>query len=140
MLFLIVVSYPEAKKETAMKIETKEFFNENIVDLAIENAFYKKEIVTGPHGQVLIMCIPIGEQIGEEAHDVDQIIIFVQGNGHVIINDVISEVHPNHLVLVPAGTKHNVKNMGLESLKLFTIYAPAEAAIGTLEEKKSIND
>ena len=119
-----------------MKIEAKEFFNENIFDLVIENAFYRKEIVTGPHSQVVIMCIPVGEEIGAEAHTVDQIFIFVRGHGQAIINDVVSEVKENHLVFVPAQTKHNIKNSGSEYLKLLTIYAPAEDAIGTLEETK----
>ncbi len=119
-----------------MKIEAKQFFNENIIDLAKQNAFYRKEIVTGEHSQVVIMSIPIGEEIGAEAHTVDQILVFVQGHGQAIINDVVSEVYPNHLVFVPAGTKHNFKNTGSEDLKLFTVYAPAEDAVGTLEETK----
>ena len=60
----------------------------------------------------------------------------MQGRGQAIINDVVSEVKENHLVVVPAGTKHNFKNIGSEDLKLFTIYAPAEEAVGTVEEKK----
>jgi len=119
-----------------MKIEAKEFFNQNIFDLTIENSFYRKEIVTGSYSQVVIMSIPVGEEIGSEAHTVDQILVFVQGRGQAIINGISSDVYPNHLVFVPAGTKHNFKNIGSEDLKLFTIYAPAEDAVGTLEEKK----
>ncbi|HEX4069048.1 MAG TPA: cupin domain-containing protein [Candidatus Babeliales bacterium] len=120
-----------------MYVNPKQFFNQNIFDIAIENAFYRKEIVTGPHSQVVIMCIPVGQEIGAEAHTVDQILIFVQGRGQAIINDVVSEVKEHHLVFVPAGTKHNFKNTGSDYLKLFTIYAPSEDAVGTLEEKKS---
>jgi len=120
-----------------MKIDVGQFFNDDIFDVVMQNEFYRKEIVTGLHSQVVIMCIPVGEEIGAEAHSVDQILIFVQGRGQAIINDVVSEVYPYHLVLVPAGTKHNFKNVGLEDLKLFTIYAPAEEAVGTLEEKKN---
>jgi len=119
-----------------MYINPKEFFNENIFDITIQNVFYRKEIVSGPHSQVVIMSIPVGEEIGAEAHTVDQILIFVTGRGQATINDVVSDVKANHLVFVPAGTKHNFKNTGLEDLKLFTIYAPAEEAVGTLEEKK----
>ncbi|SRR6266403_2415515 len=126
----------KTKKGNNMYVNPKEFFNQNIVDLAIQNEFFRKEIVTGPHSQVVIMCIPVGQEIGAEAHTVDQILIFVQGRGQAIINDVVSEVKENHLVVVPAGTKHNFKNTSSEDLKLFTIYAPAEEAVGTLEEKK----
>lgn len=119
-----------------MYVNPKQFFNQNIFDIAIENAFFRKEIVTGPHSQVVIMCIAQGEEIGAEAHTVDQIFIFVQGRGQAIINDVVSEVKEHHLVFVPAGTQHNVRNTGSEYLKLITIYAPAEDAVGTLEETK----
>lgn len=119
-----------------MQIEIGQFFNDDIFDVVMQNEFYRKEIVTGLHSQVVIMCIPVGEEIGSEAHSVDQILIFVQGKGQAIINDIVSEVHPYHLVLVPAGTRHNFKNTGLEDLKLFTIYAPAEEAVGTLEKTK----
>jgi mannose-6-phosphate isomerase-like protein (cupin superfamily) len=119
-----------------MYLNPKQFFNQNIFDIAIENAFYRKEIVTGPHSQVVIMCLEVGQEIGAEAHTVDQIFIFVQGRGQAIINDVVSEVKEHHLVFVPAGTKHNIKNMGSDFLRLITIYAPAEDAVGTLEERK----
>jgi mannose-6-phosphate isomerase-like protein (cupin superfamily) len=119
-----------------MYVNPKQFFNENIFDIMIENALYRKEIVTGPHSQVVIMCLKQGQEIGAEAHTVDQIFVFVQGRGQAIINDIVSQVKENHLVFVPAGTKHNIRNIGSEYLKLFTIYAPAEDAVGTVEEKK----
>lgn len=119
-----------------MYVNPTQFFNENIFDIAIQNAFYRKEIVTGPHSQIVIMCLEQGQEIGTEAHAVDQIFIFVQGRGHAIVNDVVSEVKEHHLLFVPAGTKHNVKNMGADYLKLITIYASAEDAVGTLEEIK----
>lgn len=112
-------------------------FNKNIFELAIQNNFFRKEIVTGPHSQVVLMSIAPGEDIGEEIHKVDQILIFVKGNGQAVINGVASEIHINHLVFVPAGTKHNFINTGKEDLKLFTIYAPAQHKPGTLEKIKT---
>ncbi|HSC24808.1 MAG TPA: cupin domain-containing protein [Candidatus Babeliales bacterium] len=120
-----------------MKIETKEFFNKNIFDITLQNTLYRKEIVTGLHSQVVIMCIPEGQDIGEEIHSVDQILVFVEGSGQAIINDIVSDVEYGHLVFVPSGTKHNFKNIGSGDLKLFTIYAPAEEKIGTIEKKKN---
>lgn len=112
-------------------------FNENIFELAKKNTFYRKEIVTGKHSQIVLMSIPIGQDIGQEVHTVDQTLIFVQGHGQAIVNNTVSEVFPNHLVFVPAGTQHNFKNIGTNELKLFTIYAPAQHKPGTLEKIKS---
>jgi mannose-6-phosphate isomerase-like protein (cupin superfamily) len=118
------------------KSETAKFLNENIIELVKQNSFYRKEIITGLHSQVVIMNILVGQEIGEEIHDVDQTFFFVEGHGQAIINDVDCAIHPQHLLFVPAGTRHNIKNSGSENLKLFTIYAPAEHKPGTIEKTK----
>ncbi len=112
-------------------------FNENIFDLARKNNFFRKEIVTGKYSQVVLMSIPVNDSIGEEVHPVDQTLIFVQGHGQAIIDNTTSEVFPNHLVFIPAGVKHNFKNIGTNELKLLTIYAPTTHKPGTVEKKKS---
>jgi len=111
-------------------------FNENIIDLVRQNSFYRKEIITGLHSQVVIMNIAAGEDIGEEIHEVDQTFFFVEGNGQAIIDGNVSDIHPQYLLFVPAKTKHNIKNNGSGNLKLFTIYAPAQHKPGTIEEIK----
>lgn len=115
-------------------------FNKNIMELAKQNTNFRKEVVTGSHSQVVLMSIPAGGEIGLEVHKVDQTLIFVQGRGQAILNNVTSEVLPNHLVFVPAGTQHNFKNTGTEELKLYTIYAPAQHKPGTIEKVKPAND
>lgn len=122
--------------ETGMN-NTKKIFNENIYELALKNDNFRKEVVTGSHSQVVLMSVPVGGDIGQEVHKVDQTLIFVQGKGQAIINSSTSDIFPNHLLFVPAGTQHNVKNVGKEPLKLFTIYAPPQHKPGTLEKDKT---
>ena len=122
--------------EGARRNDGKKIFNKDIFELTLENNNFRKEVVTGPHSQVVLMSVPVGQDIGEEVHHVDQTLIFVQGKGKAIINNSVSDVLPNFLLFVPAGTKHNVKNMGKQPLKLFTIYAPAEHKPGTIEKEK----
>ena len=58
-------------------------FNEDIVKKALANKYFRQVLSTGPHSQVVVMSIPPGGDIGEETHgDVDQILVFVQGEGH----------------------------------------------------------
>lgn len=109
-------------------------FNKNIFELALQNTFFRKELVTGKHSQVVIMSIPVGGEIGMERHKVDQTLVFVQGTGQAIINGEVSDVHAHHLVFVPAGTEHNFKNIGSDALKLFTVYAPAQHKPGTTQQ------
>lgn len=111
-------------------------FNKNIFELAEQNSFFRKELVTGPHSQVVLMSIPVGGEIGMEQHTVDQTLVFVSGHGQAIINGEVSDVYAQHLVFVPAGTNHNFKNVGTKELKLFTIYAPSHHAPGTIEKSK----
>ena len=115
-------------------------FNKNIVELTKQNTNFRKEVVTGAHSQVVLMSIPVGGEIGLETHKVDQTLIFVQGRGQAILNNVTSEILPNHLVFVPAGTQHNFKNTGSEELKLYTIYAPSHHKPGAVEKVKPTND
>jgi mannose-6-phosphate isomerase-like protein (cupin superfamily) len=136
MIFVVLAIKGGPNKKEHMNKDSKSFSGD-IFDLTLQNDFFRKEIVTGSHSQVVIMSIPVGGEIGEEIHKVDQTLVFVQGHGQSIINGVVSDVFPYHLVFVPAGTKHNFKNIGKEALKLFTIYAPAQHKPGTLEKTKT---
>jgi mannose-6-phosphate isomerase-like protein (cupin superfamily) len=109
-------------------------FNEDIISLAAKNNDFRRVIVTGDHSQIVLMSIPSGEEIGEETHDVDQILFFVECGGRAVLNGKESLITPNHLVFVPAGTKHNFKNTCNTDMKLFAIYAPAEHKPGTVHK------
>lgn len=112
-------------------------FNKNIIELAKQNENYRKEIVTGKHCQVVLMSLLPNEEIGEEVHKVDQVLIFVEGTGKAIINGQANPVTENSLIFVPAGTKHNFINTGPGIMKLFTIYAPAQHKPGTIQKLKT---
>ena len=113
------------------------FFNQDIVQLTRENSFFRKEIVTSENSQVVVMSVEPGDDIGEEVHEVDQVLMFVTGQGEAVLNGERSTVSANSLVLVPAGTRHNFINTGNEPMKLFTIYAPPEEEPGTLHRDKA---
>jgi mannose-6-phosphate isomerase-like protein (cupin superfamily) len=54
---------------------------------------------------VVVVSVPVGEEIGEEAHDhVDQVLVCVEGEAYAVRDGERSPVHPGHLVHVPAGT------------------------------------
>jgi quercetin dioxygenase-like cupin family protein len=61
-------------------------FNQDIFALAEENTFFRKEILTNEHSQVVLMSVEPGDEIGEEAHDVDQLLVFVSGSGEAVLN------------------------------------------------------
>jgi mannose-6-phosphate isomerase-like protein (cupin superfamily) len=116
-------------------------FSENVVERAKRNTYFREVLATGPHSQVVVMSIPPGGDIGEETHtDVDQVLVFVSGEGVAILDGERSLVGPDRLVLVPAGTRHDFINTGTADLRLYTIYAPPEHAPGTIHRTKAEAD
>lgn len=113
-------------------------FNIDIVEAAKANMFFRQVLSTGPNAQVVVMSIPPCGDIGEEVHaHVDQILMFIAGEGVVILDGVESWVGPDHLVHIPAGVRHNVVNRGSFPLRLYTIYAPPEHDDGTIHRTKA---
>ena len=116
-------------------------FNQDIVKAAKANSYFREVLATGPHSQVVVMSIPPGGEIGSEVHHgVDQVLVFVQGEGEAILDGVKSAVSVDRLVLVPSGVRHNFVNTGKTDLRLFTIYAPPEHAVGTIHKTKAEAD
>jgi mannose-6-phosphate isomerase-like protein (cupin superfamily) len=115
--------------------------NDDIVARAKENDAFRREVVTGEHSQVVLMTIPPGGEIGEEVHeDVDQTLVFVEGEGTAILAGAKSPVRPGSLAFVPAGTRHNFVNDGSGPLRLYTVYAPPEHSPGTVHRTKADAD
>jgi len=112
-------------------------FNENIKKMAKENTDFRRELLTNENSQVVIMSVEPGDDIGEETHDVDQILYFVAGKGEAVLDGKKSAIAKGSLVAVPAGTLHNFVNTGDEPLKLFTVYSPPEEEPGTVHHTKA---
>ena len=45
-------------------------------------------------------------------------------------------VEDDFAIVIPAGTEHNIVNIGDEALKLYTIYTPPEHPAGTIHRDK----
>ena len=113
-------------------------FNQDILARAKANGWFRDVVATGPHSQVVVMSIPTGGEIGEEVHDhVDQVLVCVDGEGIAVLDGDRSNVHPGHLVHVPAGVRHNLVNAGPVALKLYTVYAPPQHAVGTIHRTRA---
>lgn len=113
----------------------------DILAAAWSNDAFRREVLTGEHEQVVVMTIPPGGEIGEEVHpDTDQLLTFVDGRGEAQLDGRSSEVGPNDLVFVHAGTRHNFLNTGDTPLRLITVYAPPEHAPGTVHQTKADAD
>jgi len=86
------------------------------------------------------MTIPVGGDIGDEVHTVDQALTFTSGEGKATINGKDQEVKAGDLMVVPAGTQHQFVNTGATPLILYTIYSPAEHNSTTVHHTKEEGD
>jgi mannose-6-phosphate isomerase-like protein (cupin superfamily) len=108
-------------------------FNQRIKKLAKANHDFRREVFTTSRLQVVLMSLQPGEEIGLETHeDTDQVFYIVKGEGYAAVGDESHAFERGSLVVVPAGTPHNLVNDSGESLKLFTLYVPPHHAPGTV--------
>jgi mannose-6-phosphate isomerase-like protein (cupin superfamily) len=109
----------------------------NIEAETTRNHDFRHVLYTGKHSQLVLMSLPPGEDIGMEAHDVDQFFRVEAGTGEVEINGQKHAVKAEDAVVVPAGAKHNVRNTGKAPLQLYTIYSPPHHQDGTVARTKA---
>lgn len=112
----------------------------DIEQATAHNQTYRTVAWTGRYLQVTLMTIPVGESIGLECHpETDQFLRIDAGRGRAIMGpakdqlDFQQDVDDGWAVQVPAGTWHDVINMGDEPLRLYTVYAPAHHAPGVVQ-------
>jgi mannose-6-phosphate isomerase-like protein (cupin superfamily) len=105
------------------------------------NSNFRKVLFTGEKSQLVVMDIPPGGEIGEEVHpNVEQTFFFLSGFGKAVIDGEETEVSAGDMAVVTPGVKHNFLNIGSESLKLATIYAPANHIDGRIHATKEDAD
>lgn len=110
----------------------------NIEKVTLENENYREVLYTGPKMQLVVMSLPVGEEIGEETHmDHDQFLRCEAGEGKAVLDGKPYDLRDGDAVVVPAGILHNIVNVSeSEPLRLYTIYAPPEHAPGTVHPRK----
>ena len=116
----------------------------DIAQATLRNNTYRTALWTGPHLQLTVMSIPPGQDIGLEVHpDHDQFPRIEQGQGLVQMGPAKDRLHfrqavfDDFAVFVPAGTWHNITNVGNTPLKLYTLYGPPDHAHGTIHPTKA---
>lgn len=116
----------------------------DIEELTLENDTFRTAVWTGKHMQMTVMSIPVGGDVGLEIHEKeDQFLRIEQGRGLVQMGpskDEVTfeaEVEDDYAVLVPVGVWHNIKNIGDEPMKIYSLYAPPHHAFGTVHQTQA---
>lgn len=115
----------------------------NIDHAAKMNPNFRTTLWTGSDMQLTLMSIPVRGEIGEEMHyDVDQFIRIESGRARVYMGNCRGRleemgcVDQSYAIIIPAGTWHNIVNVGRSPLKLYSLYAPPEHPRGTIHRTR----
>ena len=115
----------------------------NIHHATCMNENFRTTLWTGTDMQLTLMSIPVNSDIGVEMHeDVDQFIRIESGRARVYMGYCRNElreqacVDGNYAILIPAGTWHNIVNVGNRPLKLYSLYAPPQHPFGMVDKTK----
>lgn len=100
----------------------------NIEYDSLENDDFRRVLYTAKNQQLVLMSLPPLTDIGEEVHDdVDQFFRCEKGEGRAVLDGVEHVLKDGYVVVIPAGTKHNILNTSsTEPLKLYTLYSPPQ--------------
>ncbi len=112
------------------------YFHANATQLAKENSNYRQVLYTTKHSQLTLMAIPPEQEIPKEIHNVDQLLVIVEGAGQALIENTKADLTPESVLIIPADTEHTISNTGTTPLKLYTMYAPPEHPPGTIHKTK----
>ena len=117
-------------------------YHADIEKETLENEYFRKVLHTGHHSQLVVMTLKPGEEIGVETHSTnDQFFRIEAGTGKAVMAWEDYLLKDGMVVVVPAGTEHNIINTSkTESLKLYTIYSPAQHPDGTVHKTKAEAD
>lgn len=113
----------------------------DIEEATLGNENFRTTKWIGAFLQLTVMAIPVGGEIGAEVHDDhDQFLRVEAGKARVMIGASESDltidqvVEDDWAIFIPAGSWHNVENVGDEPLKVYSIYAAPEHPHGTIHK------
>lgn len=114
-------------------------YTTDIEQKTLQNEYFRQVLFTADRMQLVVMSLRPGEDIGEETHhDVDQFIRVEAGSGKAVLNGQESDLADGSVVVIPAGTRHNIINRSPNNqLKLYTIYSPPQHPDGAIHKTKA---
>jgi mannose-6-phosphate isomerase-like protein (cupin superfamily) len=111
-------------------------FTTDIERETLDNDDFRRVLYTASYMQLVLMSVPEGEEIGLETHGQDQFIRVEKGEGTATLDGVEHALGDGAALVIPAGTEHNIANVGTGPLKLYTIYAAPHHKDGTVHRTK----
>lgn len=113
-----------------------------LIQHAKQNIAWKRAFLTAKNAQIVFMDVSSEtnpkNEIGEETHPFDQVILIVTGKGRAIVNGKSQIVKVGDIIFIPEGTPHNVINLNAKKpLKIISFYSSNDMPAQTVYLKKS---
>ncbi len=118
---------------------SRHVFTTNIEQDSTANTDYRRVINTFNNAQLVYMSLEPGVEIGNEIHGIDQFIRIEKGSAKAIVNNGEQEydLTDGSIVMIPAGTWHNIINTDDTPVKLYTIYSGPQHLHNTVQPTKA---
>jgi mannose-6-phosphate isomerase-like protein (cupin superfamily) len=107
----------------------------SIEKAALKNKTFRTVLYTAKNCQLVVMSLKPGEDIGEEVHNLDQLLRVEKGKGKTVLEGVEHRIKPGFAILV-SGTRHNIINGPSGRMKLYALYAPPNHRDGLVHATK----
>jgi mannose-6-phosphate isomerase-like protein (cupin superfamily) len=110
---------------------------QDIEAIATGNEDFRRVLYTARNCQLVVMALKPQEEIGAEVHKLDQFFRVEAGRGEAVLDGVRTAIQAGYAVVVPAGARHNIINIGTEPLKLYTVYAQPNHRDGVVHHTRA---
>ncbi len=101
-----------------------------------ENKYYRRVVYTSDKMQLTLMNLLPGDNIEKETHHTaDQFIRIEKGSGTVVTQVGTTPFQSGSVIIIPAGTEHQIFNNDSEALQLYSIYTAPLHPPNTVEER-----
>jgi len=95
------------------------------IRLSDDRGEFFKIVHESPHSQVGTMTIDPGKDSGpEETHPGDQVMYVLEGEADIEIGKETHHLSEGLCIVIPARTRHHVKNTGTKAFFTLNVFAP----------------
>jgi mannose-6-phosphate isomerase-like protein (cupin superfamily) len=106
-----------------------------VARLARSSGVYRRALHTSNRLQLVMMSLRKSETTSEEAlPDSEQVIYVLHGEGEALIGGRLHHLERGDGLIVPAGAQLNLRNTGVEDLRLLEFFAPPVFPEGWVQE------
>jgi quercetin dioxygenase-like cupin family protein len=102
------------------------------------NTTWRLAVDPGTGGRVAALSLleercAVGDRIPLHRHDVDELVIVIDGVGSYALGDERSDVGPGDVIFIPAGTEHGTVNTGDGVLHVHAVFPSRTVLMEMLE-------